>query len=165
VRIAFCLHCIQAFSILYSRDTHHRIEHRHATCLQYIERDVPAGCLHGRHHCHNFCQFCSHLHSCASSCRAYKIRDVFEEMDLCGVPPAALTYFRVIFSCMKARRLGDTLYYWHRMQRAGIVPDVSVQSGQNSAQCGSVCSLSRVANIIRNPVRFRACRQRASFLT
>jgi pentatricopeptide repeat protein len=57
--------------------------------------------------------------------RAYKIRDVFEEMDLCGVPPAALMYFRVIFACMKARRLGDTLYYWHRMQRAGIVPDVS----------------------------------------
>ena len=47
-------------------------------------------------------------------------------MDLCGVPPAALTYFRVIFACMKARRLGDTLYYWDRMQRAGIVPDVSV---------------------------------------
>ena len=67
-------------------------------------------------------------HTLCARCRAYKIRDVFEEMDLCGVPPAALTYFRVIFACMKARRLGDTLYYWHRMQRAGIVPDVSAPS-------------------------------------
>lgn len=45
-------------------------------------------------------------------------------MDLTGVAPAALTYFRVMFACMKMRRLGDTMYYWHRMQRAGIEPDV-----------------------------------------
>ncbi len=57
-------------------------------------------------------------------CRAYKIRDVFDEMDLNGVTPGAMTYFRAMFACMKARRLGDTLYYWERMQHSGIQPDV-----------------------------------------
>jgi pentatricopeptide repeat protein len=68
-------------------------------------------------------------------------------MDLCGVPPAALTYFRVIFACMKARRLGDTLYYWHRMQRAGIVPDVSAL-----LLASSLYSMS-------NMLDFRLCRR------
>lgn len=45
-------------------------------------------------------------------------------MDLNGVAPQAMTFFRAMFACMKARRLGDTLYYWDRMQRAGIQPDV-----------------------------------------
>ncbi len=61
--------------------------------------------------------------------RAYKIRDVFEEMDLNGVAPQAMTFFRAMFACMKARRLGDTLYYWDRMQRSGIQPDVRVPAG------------------------------------
>ena len=33
--------------------------------------------------------------------RAYKIRDVFEEMDLNGVAPCAMTFFRAMFACMK----------------------------------------------------------------
>lgn len=55
--------------------------------------------------------------------RAYKIRDVFDEMDINGVNPGPMTYFRSMFACMKARRLGDTLYYWERMQHSGIQPD------------------------------------------
>mmetsp|Transcript_3706 Transcript_3706/g.10736 ORF Transcript_3706/g.10736 Transcript_3706/m.10736 type:complete len:647 (+) Transcript_3706:187-2127(+) len=55
--------------------------------------------------------------------RSFKIRDVFEEMDLDGVAPGAMTYFRAMFACMKARRLGDTLYYWNRMLISGIQPD------------------------------------------
>lgn len=46
-------------------------------------------------------------------------------MDLDGVAPGAMTYFRAMFACMKARRLGDTLYYWNRMLISGIQPDVS----------------------------------------
>lgn len=45
-------------------------------------------------------------------------------MDLNGVTPGPMTYFRSMFACMKSRRLGDTLYYWERMQQAGIQPDV-----------------------------------------
>ena len=35
----------------------------------------------------------------------------------------------------QARRLGDTLYYWERMKRSGIQPDVSPPLPNRSEQC------------------------------
>ena len=58
-------------------------------------------------------------------------------MDLNGVVPGAMTYFRAMFACMKARRLGDTLYYWERMQRCGIQPDVRLRTHSQRSNCCS----------------------------
>ncbi len=57
-------------------------------------------------------------------CRAYKIRDILEEMHLDGVAPNVDTYFRAMFASMQARRLGDALFYWEDMRKHGIQPDV-----------------------------------------
>ena len=73
------------------------------------------------------CSLAAHSHA-APHCRAYKIRDIFEEMTLDGVPKNVDTYFRAMFASMQARRLGDALYYWENLKRSGISPDVGVLS-------------------------------------
>ena len=59
------------------------------------------------------------------TCRAYKIRDILEEMHLDGVVPNVDTYFRAMFASMQARRLGDALFFWEDMRKHGILADVS----------------------------------------
>ncbi|KAK9820022.1 hypothetical protein WJX72_005221 [[Myrmecia] bisecta] len=67
--------------------------------------------------------------------KAYKIRDVWDEMELDGVAPNFETCYVSLFSCTKAKRLGDTLFYFNEMKRFGIQPDSDSYTGVIAA-CG-----------------------------
>lgn len=68
------------------------------------------------------------------------MRDVFEEMSLDGVRPTRDMYHSGLFSTMKARKLGDALFFWEEMQRSGHQPDVKAFTAIICAagRCGQV---------------------------
>lgn len=52
------------------------------------------------------------------------MRLVYEEMQLDGVPPNWTTFEESMYQCMRARRVGDTLFFFNEMRRRGFVPNV-----------------------------------------
>ena len=60
----------------------------------------------------------------APRCRAYLLRDVFDEMSLNGVRPTRPVWLTALHIAMRARKLGDALHFWEEMRRHGVEPDV-----------------------------------------
>lgn len=55
--------------------------------------------------------------------RPWLVRLVYEEMQLDGVPPNWTTFEESMYQCMRARRVGDTLFFFNEMRRRGFVPN------------------------------------------
>lgn len=78
--------------------------------------------------------------------RAYLIRDVVDEMSLNGVRPDKFVLQTGLFACMKARKLGDAMFFFEEMQRRGMEPDTAAYSSAISA-CGRAGQLGRMLEL------------------
>ncbi len=59
-------------------------------------------------------------------CRAYLMRDIYEDMQIDGVQPVRDTFHTLISGCMKGDRLQDVMYFFEEMKAMGLAPDVSI---------------------------------------
>ena len=57
--------------------------------------------------------------------RGYKIRDLWEEMELNGVQPTETSCILALYHSMKARRLNDAAFYFDQLRMGGNQPTVS----------------------------------------
>lgn len=65
------------------------------------------------------------LCNCPRLCRrSWLIRLVYEEMLVDGIPPDWTTFEEAMYQLMRARRVGDCLYFFKEMQRWGRQPNV-----------------------------------------
>ncbi|KAL4427822.1 hypothetical protein ABPG75_001911 [Micractinium tetrahymenae] len=78
--------------------------------------------------------------------RAYLIRDVVDEMWLNGIRPDKFVLQTGLFACMKARKLGDAMFFFEEMQRRGMEPDSAAYSSAISA-CGRGGQLGRMLEL------------------